>query len=152
MKRFLVVLIGVFSLAGLAALVTYFLSEPDRTKTQERAKKFHQAAQPGAALTKAIHASPDFHSVIFGPCGHLDASPDSGPKGSLIYSPAEGPFARYSGFEEFMRLNPKLIEEHEGCRRLTVQYMVIFPYQGTVDVDVNEKGIIVQAAPPVFGT
>lgn len=143
---------GVFAAAGLAALVTYFLSEPDRTKTKERAEKFHQAAQPDTPLAQAIHASPDFHSVLFGPCGHLDASPDSGPKGSLIFSPAEGPFARYSNFEEFLKLNPKLIKEHESCRRITVQYMMIFPYQGAVDVDVDEEGKIIVAAPPVFGT
>ena len=144
------VLAGLTALLALGGLVAYFLSEPDEHSTEKQAKRFAAAAVPGASLVDAIQASPDFHSAIFGNCGHLDASPDSGPKGSLIFSPPTGAYARYTSFAEFASHNPKLLSEHEECRRITVEYMTQFPFRGRVEVYVDGKGVIRNAKGPVF--
>lgn len=140
----------VFVLFVLGALTVYFLSSPDSRKTETYANRFAAAAGPGAHLADAVRASPDFKSITFGGCGRLNASPDSGPEGSFIYVPTQGAFARYTSFDEFLRLNPKILAEHEECRNVSVLFEAIFPYRGQVDLLVNERGIVVKRGEPVF--
>ncbi len=111
--------------------------------------RFDEASAEGKFLADAVRASPDFKSITLGRCGHVDASPDSGPKGSLIFSPVVGAFARYLSFEDFLHLNPSLFE-HESCRTISVLYEEIFPYRGQIDLEVDERGIIRKKNPPVF--
>jgi hypothetical protein len=141
---------GFIALAALGGFVAYFLSEPDDQSTEKRAQKFSAAAQPGSSITDAIRASPDFKKVTFGPCGHLESSPDSGPKGSLIFSPATGAFARFTSFDEFISHNPKLLSEHDQCRHVGVEYMTQFPYRGQIDLELDGRGVIKAAGKPIF--
>jgi len=150
MGHLLKVAAGVLAIVAIGGLVVYFLSEPDDHSTEKQTKRFAAAAQPGASLVDAVHASPDFHSAIFGSCGHLDASPDSGPKGSLIFSPPAGAFARYTSFEEFTSHNPKLLSDHEECRKVIFEYMTQFPFRGRVEVYVDGRGVIRNSQGPVF--
>jgi hypothetical protein len=135
-------LTGLIALAALAGLVVYFISEPDERSTEKRSERFSAAAQPGTSITDALHASPDIKKITFGPCGHLESSPDSGPTGSLIFSPPTGAFARFTSFDEFISHNPKLLSEHEECRRVRVEYMTQFPYRGQIDLELDGRGII----------
>ncbi|HEY8280044.1 MAG TPA: hypothetical protein VIH99_10490 [Bdellovibrionota bacterium] len=137
-------------LVSLFALVLYFVSVPDLRKTETNAKLLYEHATQGGSLAEVIGASPHFARVDFGGCGSLAPSTDSGPKGSLIFSPAVGAFARYATFDEFLRLNPKLLASHDECRRISVLYMAIFPYRGVVDLEVDGKGRILFIADPRF--
>lgn len=141
-----IILVALFALGGLTA---YFVSEPDQHRTERAARRFDAAAGVGSHIADAIRATPDFKSVTFGSCGHLDASPDSGPKGSLIFSPVVGAFARYSDFDEFLKLNPTLLG-HEACREVSVLYETIFPYRGQIDLEVDGRGIVRKKQPVVF--
>ena len=134
----------------MAALVSYFVSEPDLHKTEKLANKFAASAAIGSSIADAIRANPEFKSITFGSCGHLDASPDSGPKDSLIFSPSSGAFARYTDFDAFTARNPTLISGHEECREISVLYMTIFPYRGQVDVRVDGRGLIRAKQSPKF--
>jgi hypothetical protein len=143
-------LAGLIALLLLGALVGYFLSDPDEHRTARLTRRFDEASAPGAHIADAVRASPDFKSITFGGCGHLDASPDSGPKGSLIFSPVIGAFARYTSFDEFLKDNPTLLSRHEECRTLSVLYETIFPYRGQIDLVVDGRGLVLKKAPPVF--
>ena len=150
MKRKLQVFGGVLLLSALAGVTAYFMGDPAKKRTENDTNRFFQAAALGAPLADAVRASPNFFSVVFGSCGRLAPSPDSGPKGSLIFSPSKGEFARYSSFDEFLKLNATLFQGHEYCRYVVVTYMSIFPYQGKVGVFVDEKGVIREKSMPVF--
>ncbi|MGZ3651140.1 MAG: hypothetical protein ACXVB9_20440 [Bdellovibrionota bacterium] len=150
MKHALKILAGTLVVLALGALVSYFISDPDLHITKKRANQFAASAQVGLSLADALRGNADFKSVTFGSCGHLDASPDSGPKGSLIFSPAVGEFARYTSVDEFFSHNPKLISAHEECRTISVLYMTIFPYRGQIDLSVDERGLIRKRNDPVF--
>jgi len=138
------------ALAALGGLLFYFLSEPDEYSTERQAQRFADAAKPGTSLDAAVKASPDFKSLTFGLCGHLDASPDSGPHGSLIFSPATGAYARFTSFDEFTSHNPKLLSEHGECRHVGVLYMIQFPFRGQVDLELDGRGVILKSSGPVF--
>lgn len=150
MGHILKILAALVALTALGGLTIYFLSEPDEHSTEKQAKRFADAAKPGVALDAAVKASPDFKSVTFGGCGHLDASPDSGPRGSLIFSPSTGAFVRYTSFDEFTSHNPKLLSEHAECRQVGVLYMTQFPFRGQIDLELDGRGVILKASGPLF--
>jgi hypothetical protein len=144
-------IIAVFVLlTALGGLVAYFLSEPDDHSTEKLAARFANAAKRGVALDAAVKASPEFKSVTFGACGHLDASPDSGPQGSLIFSPITGAFTRFTSFDEFTSRNPKLLSEHQECRHVGVLYMTQFPFRGQINLELDGRGVILKASGPFF--
>jgi hypothetical protein len=150
MKRAFLFSAFAISLLSMLLLALYFVSVPDLRKTAKRAWDFYKAAERGGEIADVLRASPRFTEIVFGNCGRLAESPDSGPKGSLIFSPAEGPFARYSSVEEFLRLNATLISQHEECRKVTVLYRTIFPYSGEVEVGLDKSGAILTVKDPQF--
>jgi hypothetical protein len=142
-------LVAVLAILAIAGFFAYLSTSPAASHTEKEANRFFEVAGKGSHLLDALREAPRFHGIYFGDCAHIEKTGTAGEEKPIVFEPKEGKLVKFASVEKALESNLAMFR-YPACRNVTVVYMEMFPYRGTVRVKLSEKGDVVEAKPPTF--